>query len=75
MAIINTLLYVNDRVLVSNSDDDIQIVSITHKTTLHDTTKPASMNIQPTDHELIPQGIRILRQCKVPRAEVMFITI
>jgi hypothetical protein len=30
---------------------------------------------QSTDHELIPQGMRVLRQCKVPRAEVMFVTI
>jgi hypothetical protein len=28
-----------------------------------------------TDHELIPQGMRVLRQCTVPLAEVMFVTI
>jgi hypothetical protein len=31
--------------------------------------------IQFTDHELIPERMRVLRQCKVPRAEVMFVTI
>jgi hypothetical protein len=27
-----------------------------------------------TDHELIPQGMRVLWQCKVPQAEIMFVT-
>jgi hypothetical protein len=31
--------------------------------------------IQSTDHELIPARMRVLRQSKVPRAEVMFVTI
>jgi hypothetical protein len=33
------------------------------------------MLLQSTGHELIPQGMGVLRQCKVPRAEVMFVTI
>jgi hypothetical protein len=32
-------------------------------------------DIQSTDHELIRQGMRVLWQCKVPQAEVMFVTI
>jgi hypothetical protein len=30
-----------------------------------------SLNVLSTDHELIPQGMRVLRQCTVPPAEVM----
>jgi hypothetical protein len=31
--------------------------------------------IQSTDHEFIPQAARVLRWCKFPRSEVMFITV
>jgi hypothetical protein len=31
--------------------------------------------VQSTNHELTPQGMRVLRQSKVPRAEVMFVII
>jgi hypothetical protein len=31
--------------------------------------------LQSTDHELIPKGMLVLQQCKVQRAEVMFVTI
>jgi hypothetical protein len=31
--------------------------------------------VQSTDHQLIPQGMLVLRQCKVPQAKVMFVAI
>jgi hypothetical protein len=40
----------------------------------HKVPEHLSLLLQSTDHELIPKGMRVLRQCKVPRAEVMFVT-